>query len=158
MSECRNGCWAVQQNNTRVGARPKNEARAEERAPLITIITMANAKSRLTAGHTRPAEREREMADKPAVIRADGLRWYRNGVPHRDFDKPAVVDADGTLMWYRNGRLHREGDMPAVTRADGTHMWYRNGRIHREDDEPAVIWADGTQEWWLDGELQRKEL
>jgi len=129
--------------------------------------------------HSMNGKLHREEKDEnglilPAVIYADGTRWwYRNGKLHREEkDKnglvlPAVIYANGTQRWYRDGNRHRECKdenglvLPAIIRTDGTQWWYRNGELHREcKDEnglvlPATICADGTQWWYRNGELHQ---
>ena len=69
----------------------------------------------------------------PAVFLKDGTKkWYRNGVPHRNHDLPAVEEGDGTKKWFKDGKLHRDGN-PAVVKKDGTKRWCQNGQSHRED-------------------------
>ena len=52
--------------------------------------------------------------DEPAIIYANGSKyWCKNGKPHRDGDKPAVIWANGgSKYWYKNGKLYRDGDKP----------------------------------------------
>jgi hypothetical protein len=89
--------------------------------------------------------------DKPAIIRATGtLEWYKNGHPHRDGDKPAVIRADGNLHWFKNGVLHRDGDLPACIRVNGAREWYKNGERHRVTG-PAVIKPNNKKEYWING-------
>ena len=98
--------------------------------------------------------------DKPAIVLNDGsLFWYRDGLVHRSGDKPAVIWYNGTLYWYRNGELHRDGDLPAIVQADGSEYWYRDGVRHRDGDKPAVVYSTGGEEYWRDGvEFHRLEL
>ena len=35
-------------------------------------------------------------------------RWFKNGEPHRDNDKPAEVCADGSKYWFKNGEFIKE--------------------------------------------------
>jgi antitoxin component YwqK of YwqJK toxin-antitoxin module len=91
-------------------------------------------------------------------IWADGSKnWYKNGQPHSDNDKPAVVYADGSKYWYKNGELHRDNDKPAMVFTDGTKFWYKNGQQHRDNDKPAEIWADGSKFWYKNGEFIKEE-
>ena len=57
--------------------------------------------------------------------------WYINGKRHRDDDKPAIVNHDGSQSWYQNGKPHREGDLPAAIFADGNKYWYINGNLYK---------------------------
>lgn len=98
-------------------------------------------------------------------IRYDSIfTYYKNGVIHRDGDKPASLhilkeyDMAGNLVYvsigevyFRDGKFHRDGDKPAVidTITRMTHMgevktnedlkFYKNGVIHRDGDKPAVV-------------------
>jgi hypothetical protein len=89
--------------------------------------------------------------DRPAWINThDDLIWWQNGERHRDGDKPAFIGADSSLRWYQNGWLHRDGDRPAVIYADGSLAWWKNGLRHRTSG-PAVIKSDGDLEWQING-------
>ncbi|WP_277023318.1 hypothetical protein [Aurantimonas coralicida] len=138
-------------------------------------------------GHSKEAQADSEanailafrrlhspQAPEPIVERVDdpdgSLRYYRNGVLHRD-DGPASTevypDYDGPerhLHWYRDGVLHQD-DGPAVIggrETNGDYEWWRNGRKHREEG-PAVIntvqsfeWGLGpVYEWWMEGVLHK---
>jgi hypothetical protein len=76
------------------------------------------------------------------------LVWMKDGVYHREGDKPAFIDFDGSLVWYKNGKEHRDGDKPAYIDADGTLVWYKNRLNNRDRDKPAVINANGTLVWF----------
>ena len=68
---------------------------------------------------------------------------------HR-FDGPAVIAANGDKYWYQNDRLHRL-DGPAIEFINGNKEWFLNGQRHRLDG-PAIEYADGYKEWWLNNE------
>ena len=94
--------------------------------------------------------------DREAVITANGTQiWYREGKLHKDGDLPAKIFADGTQMWYKKGKFHRERDQPAIIYADGYQEWWQEGKIHRDGDQPAIIRQDGIQEWWREGKYIR---
>jgi hypothetical protein len=80
------------------------------------------------------------------------IRWCKNGKPHRDNDKPAVIWYNGSIYWYKNGVHHRDNDQPAVIFIDGSKYWCKNGEWHRDNDQPAVIQSDGTKRWYKNGE------
>jgi len=85
--------------------------------------------------------------DKPAIIYADGSQhWYQNDKRHRDNDQPAIIYADGTQVWYKEDLLHRDNDLPAVISDNGTQLWYKNGKRHRDNNLPSVISLDGSRE------------
>jgi hypothetical protein len=77
--------------------------------------------------------------------------WYKNGLRHREDDKPSVICADGSRYWYKNGFIHRDGDEPAIIFQNGTRLWYKKGLRHREDDKPSVMCADGSCMWYKNG-------
>ena len=82
----------------------------------------------------------------------DGSRvWYKNGVYHRDDDKPARIYATGTLVWFKNGQIHRDGDRPARIYEDGALNWFKNGQHHRDGDKPAQIGMTGYLGWYKSG-------
>jgi hypothetical protein len=83
------------------------------------------------------------------------LLWLKNRLEHRAYDKPAVINTDGSLEWWKNGKCHRSGDKPAIIYANGTLGWFKNGERHRDDDKPAWITATNTLEWLKNGKLHR---
>lgn len=91
----------------------------------------------------------------PAVILRGDSIWYQdNVIAHMNSLLPAVVDANGTLRWYKNGVCHRD-HLPALVYADGTSAWLQEGKLHRDNDLPAVICADGHRQWYQRGQLER---
>ena len=106
------------------------------------------------------------MSHDTVVNDGEIIRYYRDGVLHRDNDKPAVVYSDGSREWWVHGkRLRWDPRSPTEIRCNpatknyevsGTRVWHNiDGQIHRED-EPAVIHADGSREWWQNGQRYRK--
>jgi len=94
--------------------------------------------------------------DLPALIEADGSQcWFKDGAPHRDGDLPASITADGSREWWKDGKLHRDNDLPADIRASGAQRWYKEGKQHRDGDLPAEILANGEQRWYKDGKKHR---
>lgn len=81
---------------------------------------------------------------------ANLLICHKNGLWHRDDDKPAVIDSNGNLKWYQRHLLHRDGDKPAVIFADGHLQWFQNGHLHRSCG-PAVIMSNDIHRWWING-------
>lgn len=79
-------------------------------------------------------------------------RTQKNGLLHSRNGQPAVIEADGSRWWYRDGKLHRDNDQPAVILADGSLWWCRDNEWHRDNDKPAVMdAADGYRHWYRDG-------
>jgi len=81
------------------------------------------------------------------------MEWFKNGLIHRDNNKPAMTYPDGTMEWWVNGLRHRDNDKPALIHSDTTMEWWVNGLRHRDNDEPAVILADGTSYCYEYGEI-----
>jgi len=63
-----------------------------------------------------------------------------------------TIDANGTKCWFKDGLRHRDGDKPAVIFTNGTRYWYKWGLRHRSGGRPAIVYADGTKEHWEHGE------
>ncbi len=82
------------------------------------------------------------------------VEWFENGngLLHR-VDGPAIINADGDKFWYKNGKLHRD-EAPAVEWNDGDTEWYFDGLLHRENG-PAVDFKIGLKKWYINGKLHR---
>jgi antitoxin component YwqK of YwqJK toxin-antitoxin module len=94
-----------------------------------------------------------ELAHGVYVNSENDMLWYKDGLLHRDDDKPAIIYVGGDKLWFQNGKLHRDGDKPAGIHEDSTiKEWYQNGECHRDGDKPAVIHSDGYKEWYKNGE------
>ena len=93
----------------------------------------------------------------PAVVQANGDKWWCvNNNFHRE-DGPAQECADGSKSWYKNGLTHRE-DGPAIDNADGYKAWCIDGKYHRTDG-PAIEYPDGQKQWYVNGnELSEAEF
>lgn len=82
------------------------------------------------------------MAVKKYYVMVDDFgttRWFKNAersIRHRE-NGPAVIWADGSKFWLQDGQLHRI-DGPAVERADGSKEWYNNGEELTETEFLAV--------------------
>lgn len=77
------------------------------------------------------------------------VEFYKDDKLHRDDDLPAVINADGYKFWYSKGELHREGK-PAIQGPEGDQAYYFNGKLHNEEG-PALTNKFGKQEWHIDG-------
>ena len=79
-----------------------------------------------------------------------GIHKYYNSANklHRD-NGPAVIWADGTKFWYQNGLRHRT-DGPAIEWANGTKEWFQNGQRHCIDGV-AIDYANGCKRWLIHG-------
>lgn len=89
------------------------------------------------------------------VSRSGFLRTYLDGKLHSFDDKPSRVSYDGKVkIWHKNGIIHRDGDKPAVIKdtveitPSGVEKhifvkhWYKKGVSHRDGDKPASIWHE----------------
>ena len=98
--------------------------------------------------------------------------WYKDGVKHRDDDKPSYilyancgVNYD-KLLWYKKGVMHRDGGKPAYISFSNSQseiklvaMYYVHGELHRVDG-PAVEYYDHNEkvirkEYYLNSKLYR---
>jgi hypothetical protein len=75
----------------------------------------------------------------PDDVHSGWQYWHdSDGHVHRDYDLPAVLDADSPprlgRRWYRHGRIHRGGGLPAVHRDGGRVAYWLDG----------VQYSDGT--------------
>ena len=57
--------------------------------------------------------------------------WYKNGLNHRDNDKPAIIYHNGGMEWCKNGNYHRDRNLPAVIYSNGRMSWFKNGEFIR---------------------------
>jgi len=95
--------------------------------------------------------------DEPACIYSDPIRWhcwqewYKNGLQHRDGDKPAKVGPGEYRAWYKHGVMHRIGGPAEIYK--GTEIWCEDGEYHRVDG-PAVVCPIYTG-WFIRGKLHR---
>lgn len=81
------------------------------------------------------------VGDEPAVVYADGTKWwYREGLIHRD-NGPAVVHPNGAQEWWLNNQRQRteypdsEGIHPDLR---GVKQFYENGVLVREEYPPRL--------------------
>ena len=98
-----------------------------------------------------------------AQPRMNAIRFYKNGILHRD-DGPAVIWHDDTYLpddpdepyeieeWWVNGSLIR-CDF-TYTQSWRTSYWLKDGFLHR-DTGPAVSMSDGSEEWYRYGKRHR---
>lgn len=89
----------------------------------------------------------------------NGLKtWHKNGMKHRDGDKPAVIQIRSGVRetivertWYSKSNKHREAGKPAYIRVQTNHNsdfevtisreehWYVNDVLGRDEDKPSII-------------------
>jgi hypothetical protein len=82
--------------------------------------------------------------------------WHKNGLIHRENDKPAIEYPSKNKEWWINGLRHRENDKPAVEWKNGYKQWWINGELHRENDKPAIESADGRKVWYINGKFIKR--
>jgi hypothetical protein len=47
------------------------------------------------------------MNELPEITN-NSLKWYNaRGQPHRDGDKPAIIEANGSVWYYKNGERYK---------------------------------------------------
>jgi hypothetical protein len=87
-------------------------------------------------------------------------QWYRNGLLHRESDKPAYIDNNNHVeKWYKDGLLHRDKNKQPAYIDQFCQKWYKNGILYRENDKPALVYEDDysiTQQWYKDGLLYKE--
>ena len=71
--------------------------------------------------------------DNPVINEYGDTCWYdSDGELHRD-DGPAVIYANGDKWWLQYSKLHRD-DGPAWEYADGTNRWWLNDNLLSFDE------------------------
>ncbi len=98
--------------------------------------------------------------DGPAIVSDNTTIYVKDGIIHRDDNKPAIeVNINylyGRQEWRKEGKLHREGDLPAIEHVNGSKEWYKDGDLHR-DGGPAIDHIDGTQQWLKHNKFHRED-
>lgn len=64
------------------------------------------------------------------TVKVDSLGdvvYLRDGILHRDGDKPALIYANGRVVYFKDDKRHRDGDLPAVIHSNGSIGYWRNG-------------------------------
>lgn len=65
--------------------------------------------------------------------------WGYRELLHRENDKPAVIEGNGTRKWYKKGRLFRDGGLPvAISRRPGSMSaaWIRDDTTYTIGFQP----------------------
>jgi len=76
--------------------------------------------------------------------------WYKLKTREKHKENgPAVIQANGNKYYYQNDLLHRE-DGPAIELNNGDKKYYQHGKLHRLDG-PAIELTDGNVEYWIYG-------
>lgn len=64
------------------------------------------------------------------------------------WDVPFRMNIDINQQWYKDGIRHRDCDKPAIRNGYGHLVWYKNGEKHRDNpDKPFCI--SGNQAYWI---------
>ena len=72
--------------------------------------------------------------DAPAIVFENGdSRWYKDGLHHRDGDKPAVIEPGWKMWWVVDGKLHRLSG-PAIDRPYRRVDYYINGEQYGKEE------------------------
>jgi hypothetical protein len=71
-------------------------------------------------------------------------------------DKPAIIIRDYEEQWFKDGLLHRDNDKPAIS-SEVDRQWLQNGKYHRDLRKPAFISVEEGMEFWFEGEYYSKE-
>ena len=80
-----------------------------------------------------------------------GTVTYRNASDQRhNPNGPAVVHADGCKWYYINGKRHNANG-PAVVYSDGSKRYYINDQLHNSDG-PAIVKTSGYEAYCINGE------
>ncbi len=70
---------------------------------------------------------------------------------HRE-NGPAIITANGSRFYYHQGLPHRIGG-PAQIYTNGVKKYCYKGKLHRPvQDGPALIFPDGTDTYWVNGD------
>ena len=76
-------------------------------------------------------------------MRGEAVWHNSSGELHRENDFPAIIDIKGGKSWLIGGQLHRGRNRPAVIEADASVvMWWRRGRHHTPPIEIKNAWFD----------------
>jgi hypothetical protein len=100
----------------------------------------------------RNADGELHNENGPAIVCANGEKWYFiNGKRHNP-NGPAVVFPNGYKAYYINGERHNPNGH-AIVHADGSKEHYINGERHNPNG-PAIVYANGHKAYYINGERQ----
>jgi len=120
----------------------------DDRDNILAMITVNNGKlngiTKLFINYNAKSNLKTEIFEGKKY-NVDSVRYYRNGILHRD-DGPAI-EHDGDEYWYQNGRLHRD-EGPAIEYSFGKKVWYQYGNRHRNNG-PAAEYPAGEKDYYL---------
>tara|TARA_R110002153_G_scaffold112287_1_gene254353 strand:- start:352 stop:738 length:387 start_codon:yes stop_codon:yes gene_type:complete len=89
-----------------------------------TLTVETNSKGTITY---RNADGNFHNTGGPAVVHADGCKWYYINGKRHNANGPAVVYSDGSKRYYINDQLHNS-DGPAIVKTDGDKAYCINGK------------------------------
>ena len=68
------------------------------------------------------------------------------------WDVPFGMNIDINQEWYKDGIRHRDCDKPAIRNRYGHMVWYKNGKKQRDDPNKPVCISGNQAYWIVDGE------
>lgn len=71
----------------------------------------------------------------PTITSSGKIVFQKDGVPHRDEDRPAVLTRDGFVAYYKYGKLYREGGNPCRIWADGMVSYHHSDVCFYPDNQ-----------------------
>lgn len=95
-------------------------------------------------------DKEKVLASKAEEWEAKDSQWHYTGILDK-YEGCSFEFNEDEHYWLKNGVYHREDDKPAVVNADGSKEWYWAGNRHRENGEAAVISFYGEEQYWEHG-------
>jgi hypothetical protein len=67
------------------------------------------------------------------------------------YDLPCYFWGKVRLEWFKDGVYHREGDKPAIRNDPCYAVWYKKGKKHRDDPEKPVMISGDRACWIVEG-------
>ena len=71
--------------------------------------------------------------DCPAIVTQNSEEWYKHGLKHKinGYAVKIIKDDWIRLEWWKDGVLHRDGDKPAVIDSNGIMEWWIEGELKK---------------------------
>jgi len=96
------------------------------------------------------------MFNKPYEVIECNKHVMFNKKHYNSGEEPSYTDCYGSKIWLdSDGLYHRENDKPAIIDVDGTMMWYTHGKLHRDHAMPAIV-SSTLCAWFIDNVQIRK--
>jgi hypothetical protein len=100
------------------------------------------------------------MAENTFTLQQGHVFHQVDGKLHSTDDKPAVIYADGARWWYSRGKIHRVGG-PAIIWANGVEEHWQMGErskvVYPDTDEMAPQ-LRGVTRWYSGGKVVKEDL